>query len=109
MSIFRLCGNAATLAFKRAKNKVNPMAQSRIHGMPNSIRLLALRMAVGFSTLALVGAASAFLAPSPANAKPQFAAQTGLACGRCHVNPAGGGKLKSFGQKFKANGFKLKK
>ena len=26
-----------------------------------------------------------------------------------HVNPEGGGKLKVFGWKFKANGFKLKK
>jgi len=48
-------------------------------------------------------------APTPAQAKPEFAAQTGLPCGQCHVNPAGGGKLKSFGEKFKANGFKLKK
>ncbi len=44
-----------------------------------------------------------------AQAKPEFAAQTGLPCGQCHVNPAGGGKLKAFGEKFKANGFKLKK
>jgi len=84
------------------------MAQTRMHGMSNSIRLVALRMAVGVGTLALVGAASAVLAPTPANAKPEFAAKTGLPCGRCHVNPAGGGPLKAFGKKFKANGFKLK-
>jgi hypothetical protein len=47
------------------------------------------------------------LAPRQATAKPEFAAQTGLPCGQCHVNPAGSGPLKSFGQKFKANGFKL--
>ena len=45
----------------------------------------------------------------PANAKPEFAAQTGLPCGRCHVNPAGGGKNTAFGEKFKANGNKLPK
>lgn len=44
-----------------------------------------------------------------AQAKPEYAAQTGLPCGQCHVSPAGGGKLKSFGEKFKANGYKLKK
>jgi len=44
-----------------------------------------------------------------ANAKPEFAAATGKPCGQCHQNPAGGGKLKPFGEKFKANGFKLPK
>ena len=85
------------------------MVQSRKHRMSSATCLVALRMAIGVGTLALVGAAGAVLAPSPANAKPEFAAQTGLACGRCHVNPAGGGPLKPFGKKFKANGFKLKK
>ncbi len=42
----------------------------------------------------------------PANAKPEFAAQTGKPCGNCHENPGGGGKLKPAGEKFKANGFK---
>ena len=44
-----------------------------------------------------------------ANAKPEFAAQTGKACGACHQNPSGGGKLKPLGEKFKANGNKLPK
>jgi len=43
----------------------------------------------------------------PANATAQFAQQTGKSCGQCHQNPAGGGKLKPFGEKFKANGNKL--
>jgi hypothetical protein len=43
-----------------------------------------------------------------ANAKPEFATQTGQPCGRCHQNPAGGGALKPFGAKFKENGFKVK-
>src|ERR1043165_3302371 len=48
------------------------------------------------------------LAPRDAAAKPEFSSQTGLPCGQCHSNPAGGGKLKAFGEKFKANGFKVK-
>ena len=51
----------------------------------------------------------AVVGTTPANAKPEFAAQTGLPCGQCHQNPAGGGKLKSFGEKFKANGNKVPK
>ena len=41
-----------------------------------------------------------------ANATPQYATQTGKPCGQCHENPAGGGKLKAAGEKFKANGNK---
>jgi hypothetical protein len=32
-----------------------------------------------------------------------------LPCGQCHTNPAGGGKLKALGEKFKANGNKMPK
>lgn len=42
-----------------------------------------------------------------ANALPAYAASTGKPCGQCHQNPAGGGALKPFGEKFKANGHKL--
>jgi len=42
-----------------------------------------------------------------AKATPAFAAATGKPCGQCHQNPAGGGALKPFGEKFKANGNKL--
>jgi hypothetical protein len=59
------------------------------------------------ATLLIAGAIS-LAAPQQANAKPEFAAQTGKPCGQCHVNPGGGGKLKPFGEKFKANGFKIK-
>jgi hypothetical protein len=57
----------------------------------------------------LVVGAFVVLAPSPVVAKPEFAAQTGLPCGQCHVNPGGAGALKAFGKKFKANGYKVKK
>lgn len=43
----------------------------------------------------------------PAVATPQFATQTGQACGACHQNPKGGGALTPAGEKFKANGNKM--
>jgi len=60
----------------------------------------------------LAGAVAALLAlpvlvPQPAQALPQYAQQTGLGCGSCHVSPSGGGALKPFGKKFQANGHKL--
>ncbi len=76
--------------------------------MYNFIHLVAPRIAVVIGTVALISAAGAILTPSPASAKPEYAAQTHLACGKCHVNPAGGGALKSFGKKFQANGHKVK-
>lgn len=56
----------------------------------------------------LLAAAMLVVTPREAAAKPEFAAQTGMPCGQCHANPAGGGKLKGFGEKFKANGYKVK-
>jgi hypothetical protein len=41
------------------------------------------------------------MAPPRAEATPQLAAQTKFPCGQCHASPAGGGKLKPFGQKYK--------
>jgi hypothetical protein len=38
---------------------------------------------------------------------PAYAKQTGLACGRCHVSPAGGGPNTAFGKAFAANGHKV--
>jgi len=64
----------------------------------------------GASILAVAGllAMAVTLAPRHAAAKPEYSAQTSLPCGQCHTNPAGGGKLKAFGEKFKANGHKVK-
>ncbi|MEI9806115.1 MAG: hypothetical protein WDN48_19320 [Pseudolabrys sp.] len=59
------------------------------------------------AAMMVVGAVTLFDSRS-ANAKPEFAAQTGKPCGQCHQNPGGGGALKPYGQKFKDNGFKLK-
>jgi hypothetical protein len=69
-----------------------------------------IAFSAGASMLALGGflAAVVLFAPREAVAKPEFSAQTGLPCGQCHANPAGGGDLKAFGKKFKANGYKVK-
>ena len=55
---------------------------------------------------ALIAAMASLVTSQSANAKPEFAAQTGKPCAACHQNPSGGGKLKPAGEKFKANGFK---
>lgn len=65
-------------------------------------------LAAAICIIALLGAVAAFV-PTTANAKAEFSAQTKLPCGQCHTNPSGGGKLKAFGEKFKANGNKLPK
>lgn len=70
------------------------------------LRLVRWVLSAGIVVMALI--AFTAVAPRYAVAKPEFAAQTKLPCGQCHANPAGGGALKPFGQKFKANGFKLK-
>ncbi len=64
---------------------------------------------LGFGAIIAFGAlaTSVWIAPRPANATPAYASQTGLACGRCHVNPAGGGPRTAFGKAFAANGHKL--
>jgi hypothetical protein len=56
----------------------------------------------------LVAPASLMVSPNGAQALPAYAQQTKLGCGSCHVNPAGSGALKPLGQKFQANGHKLK-
>jgi hypothetical protein len=63
----------------------------------------------GSAGLAIAALALAAALSQPAHAKPEFAAQTGLPCGQCHVAQTGGGKLKAFGEAFKANGYKLPK
>jgi mono/diheme cytochrome c family protein len=62
---------------------------------------------VGASATAFIVGLAAFAAPQPAGALPAYAQQTKLACGRCHVNAAGGGALTGFGKAFAANGHKV--
>ena len=59
------------------------------------------------ATAMMSGGAIMIVIPQSAQAKPEFAAQTGKACGACHKNPAGAGALKPLGAAFKANGNKL--
>jgi hypothetical protein len=62
----------------------------------------------GAAAAAFIVSVAAFTAnPRPASALPAYAQQTGLSCGRCHVNPAGGGPRNAFGNAFAANGHKL--
>jgi len=61
----------------------------------------------GAGAVALLVGLVTFAAPRPAAALPAYAQKTHLACGRCHVNPAGGGPRTAFGKAFAANGHKL--
>ena len=69
----------------------------------------AVALVGGTAAAILIAAVISVTVSQTANAKPEFAAQTGKPCGTCHVNPAGGGKNTAFGLKFKANGYKLPK
>jgi len=61
----------------------------------------------GLAGAVAVAGLVAFAVPRPAGALPSYAQQTGLSCGRCHTNPAGGGKLTAFGSEFAANDHKV--
>ena len=67
----------------------------------------ALYGVAGAGAVALILAFTAFAGTRPAVALPAYAQQTSLACGRCHVNPAGGGARTAFGNAFAANGHKV--
>ena len=64
-------------------------------------------LGVAVAALAVIGVCAIITAPKPAAALPAYAAQTGLPCGKCHKNPAGGGARTGFGDAFAANGHKL--
>jgi hypothetical protein len=98
-----------TETFSRKTEKGFPMMPSGRRSASNSIRSAAACTAAAIATALLVSITAGLVASTRASAKPEFAAQTGLPCGQCHANPAGGGKLKPFGEKFKENGFKVKK
>jgi hypothetical protein len=60
----------------------------------------------GTAAIIFIVATTSLTTSGPANATAAFATQTGKACGQCHENAAGGGKLTPFGEAFKANGNK---
>ena len=63
---------------------------------------------IGCAAAAILIAGTVSLTGSrTADATQAYAAATKKACGYCHQNAAGGGALKSAGEKFKANGHKL--
>ncbi len=57
-------------------------------------------VAVAAAAILIVGMMIA-VAPRTAEAMPEYAAQTGRACGVCHVNKAGSGPLTPAGQKYR--------
>jgi hypothetical protein len=73
---------------------------------PRPVPVLAYAL-VGASAAGLIVGLAALATPEPADALPAYATQTKLACGRCHVSPAGGGALTGFGKAFAANGHKV--
>lgn len=62
--------------------------------------------AAGVATAILIAGAAVTLSPRQAQALPAYAAQTGFPCGKCHVNPAGGGPRNAYGEAFAKNGHK---
>jgi len=81
---------------KAARNRIN--SQSAV-----------LYSAIGVGAAILVGGLIIVAVAKPATATPAYAAQTKLACGRCHTSPAGGAAVTDFGKAFAANGHKLPK
>jgi len=75
--------------------------------MTNQRRSIALISAIPVLSAALIVGLVSVLPTREAQATPAYAAQTKLPCGKCHVNPAGGGTRTDFGNKFQANGHKL--
>jgi len=77
------------------------------NGRERNLKPLVIYGGGGIAVAALVVGFAAFVVPQRAAALPAYAQQTGSACGRCHVNPAGGGALTGFGKAFAANGHKM--
>jgi hypothetical protein len=90
-------------------DKENSMVHAEIPTPSTRIGAAAIGAMVGAGAAILIAGAFILATPKPAQALPKFAAETGLPCGQCHVNPAGGGPRNAFGKAFQANGFKLPK
>jgi hypothetical protein len=61
--------------------------------------IVQLGVSVSLGILIILGA-TVISSKQEVSATPEHAAQTHLACGACHVSPAGGGKLTARGQRF---------
>jgi len=86
-------------ATQATANPFNQEATMKITSKLTALLLSGTAIAILFTATAL--------APRQAAATEQFAKDTKLPCGQCHVSPGGGGALKPFGQQFKDNGNKL--
>lgn len=82
------------------------MATTKMH---KAFATVALCLGVGVGAAILAAGTITLIAPNTAQATPAYASQTGLPCGKCHVNPAGGGPNTAFGKAFAANGHKVPK
>ena len=80
------------------KNKV-----VRNEATPSRVRTIAVVFTGLFIAALLV------VAPRHAEAKPEYAAKEGKACGYCHKNPAGGGDRNVKGKQYEDNGHTFKK
>jgi hypothetical protein len=80
-------------------------ARNRINSTSSAV----LYSAIGIGAAILASDVIIVAVVKPAAATPAYAAQTKLACGRCHASPGGGGSLTNFGKNFAANGHKLPK
>ena len=76
-------------------------ARTSVHAKP------ILGIASGLIGVTLLTFGALVSSPQPARATAAYSKQTGMACGRCHVNPAGGGPNTAFGKAFAANGHTL--
>jgi len=85
------------------------MVRTKVPSTSKLFGAAAFCVAAAVGAAILVGGTIALVAPGPAQATPAYASQTGLPCGKCHVNPAGGGERNAFGKAFAANGHKLPK
>ncbi|HXD46775.1 MAG TPA: hypothetical protein VN655_16735 [Pseudolabrys sp.] len=105
------CYGAPARAFCQSSSDVNRrLIHQNLRGTTmRAHRSRQISVALISAAAFLVACVATISVSTPASAKPEFAAQTGLPCGQCHVNAAGSGKLKPFGEKFKENGYKVKK
>jgi hypothetical protein len=61
----------------------------------------------GLLTAVLIAGGMALLPPGAAQAKPAYAAATGMPCTKCHTGAPGKASVNDVGKTFAANGHKL--
>jgi hypothetical protein len=97
-------------AARHEKLRYSKLMEMTMNNRDSSSTLIPMKIlcgAAGVAAAVLIMGAAVTFSPRSAQALPAYAAQTGLPCGRCHINPAGGGANTAFGKAFGANGHKL--